>query len=72
MDRLFPLVSSLLSSSGCFYLVTVAENKPGMVFFKLFFSEDEYPTQWNLFSGLGVIGVTNQWACSFTTTGNPH
>lgn len=28
MDRLFPLVSSLLSSSGCFYLVTVAENKP--------------------------------------------
>ena len=31
MDRLFPLVSSLLSSSGGFYLVTVAENKPGMV-----------------------------------------
>ena len=30
MDRLFPLVSSLLSSSGLFYLVTVAENKPGM------------------------------------------
>ncbi|XP_078382099.1 methyltransferase HEMK2-like isoform X4 [Oculina patagonica] len=28
MDRLFPLVSGLLSSSGCFYLVTVAENKP--------------------------------------------
>ena len=31
MDRLFPLVSSLLSSSGCFYVVTVVENKPGMV-----------------------------------------
>ena len=30
MDRLFPLVYTLLSNSGCFYLVTVAENKPGM------------------------------------------
>jgi len=28
MDRLFPVVSSLLSISGCFYLVTVVENKP--------------------------------------------
>lgn len=28
MNRLFPLVFTLLSNSGCFYLVTVAENKP--------------------------------------------
>lgn len=28
MDRLFPFVSTLLSNTGCFYLVTVAENKP--------------------------------------------
>ncbi|XP_015757611.1 PREDICTED: hemK methyltransferase family member 2-like [Acropora digitifera] len=28
MDRLFTLVNPLLSKSGCFYLVTVAENKP--------------------------------------------
>lgn len=28
MDRLFALVDPLLSKSGCFYLVTVAENKP--------------------------------------------
>ena len=32
MDRLFTLVDPLLSKSGCFYLVTVAENKPGAVF----------------------------------------
>ena len=31
-DRLLPLVDPLLSKSGCFYLVTVAENKPGRVF----------------------------------------
>ena len=31
MDRLFPIVYPLLSNSGCFYLVTVAENKPGIV-----------------------------------------
>ncbi|CAH3166598.1 unnamed protein product [Porites lobata] len=30
MDRLLPLVSTLLSNFGCFYLVTVAENKPGI------------------------------------------
>ncbi|XP_022800661.1 hemK methyltransferase family member 2-like [Stylophora pistillata] len=28
MDRLFPFVSTLLSNTGCFYLVSVAENKP--------------------------------------------
>lgn len=28
MDRLFPLVSTLLSNSGCFYLVTITENRP--------------------------------------------
>ena len=31
MDRLFALVDPLLSKSGCFYVVTVAENKPGTV-----------------------------------------
>ena len=31
MDRLFPLVPALLSTTGCFYLVVVAENKPGMI-----------------------------------------
>lgn len=31
MDRLFPFVSTLLSNTGCFYLVTVAENKPDEV-----------------------------------------
>ena len=29
MDRLFPHVPSLLSATGCFYLVAEAENKPG-------------------------------------------
>ena len=30
MDRLFNLVPDLLSDNGCFYLVTIAENKPGL------------------------------------------
>lgn len=31
MDRLLPLVPTLLSNFGCFYLVTVAENKPAEI-----------------------------------------
>lgn len=35
MDRLFPIVSDLLSTRGLFYLVTIKENNPGIMLFAL-------------------------------------
>lgn len=35
MDRLFPVVSDLLSTRGLFYLVTIKENNPGITLFAL-------------------------------------
>nr|XP_013810749.1 PREDICTED: hemK methyltransferase family member 2 isoform X2 [Apteryx mantelli mantelli] len=32
MDRVFPVVADLLSTGGLFYLVTIKENNPGVVY----------------------------------------